>query len=142
MYDVRDVASKIADNAARLAALFQAFEKGVDTEIQLDSFERASQIVLWHLNESKRFFGELSLPPAIANLVKLEKWLFDYCKKNDVDTVPTKTILQNGPSSMRSEAVLSRTVKMLEEYNRAKMVQSSRKKWIEINPMLLDEINQ
>ena len=142
LYDVRDVASKIADNAARLAALFQAFEKGVDTEIQLDSFERASQIVLWHLNESKRFFGELSLPPAIANLVKLEKWLFDYCKKNDVDTVPTKTILQNGPSSMRSEAVLSRTVKMLEEYNRAKMVQSSRKKWIEINPMLLDEINQ
>ena len=38
LYDVRDVASKSADNAARLAALFQIFE-GVGGAIGADAFE-------------------------------------------------------------------------------------------------------
>jgi putative DNA primase/helicase len=41
LFDVRDVASKSADNAARLAALFQQFEHGMGGAIGLDSFERA-----------------------------------------------------------------------------------------------------
>ena len=35
LYDVRDVASKSADNAARLAALFQAFDQGFGELISL-----------------------------------------------------------------------------------------------------------
>ena len=38
LYDVRDVASKSADNAARLAALFQIFEHGMGGAIGLDCF--------------------------------------------------------------------------------------------------------
>ncbi|KTC93375.1 YfjI family protein [Legionella cincinnatiensis] len=142
LYDVRDVASKIADNAARLSALFQGFEKEIDSEIQIDLFEKASCLVLWHLNESKRFFGELSLSPELTNLVKLEKWLIAYCQKNNVDKIPTKIVLQHGPASMRTEQALSETINILQQYHRAKIVKSSRKKWIEINPMLLDKTNQ
>jgi putative DNA primase/helicase len=57
LHDVRDVASKSADNAARLAALFQQFEHGMGGAVGLDSFERASRIAAWHLYESRRFFG-------------------------------------------------------------------------------------
>lgn len=142
LYDVRDVASKIADNAARLAALFQGFEKEIDSEIQLDVFEKASRIVLWHLNESKRFFRELSLSPELTNLVKLEKWLVTYCERNNVDKIPTKIVLQYGPASMRTEQALFETINMLQQYHHAKIVISSRKKWTEINPMLLDKTIQ
>ncbi len=43
LYDVRDVASKSADNAARLAALFQIFEHGGGA-VGLEAFEGASRI--------------------------------------------------------------------------------------------------
>src|SRR5262249_49865174 len=48
--DVRDVASKSADNLARLAALFQMFEHGIGAAVGVEAVENASRIVAWHLN--------------------------------------------------------------------------------------------
>lgn len=48
LYDVRDVASKSADNAARLAALFHVFE-GAGNSIEINALESASRIAAWHL---------------------------------------------------------------------------------------------
>src|SRR5205085_33748 len=48
LYDVRDVASKSADNAARLAALFHVFE-GTGGAVGADAFEGASRVAAWHL---------------------------------------------------------------------------------------------
>jgi len=56
LYDVRDVASKTADNAVRIAALFQVFEHKNSSVIELEAFEGAqrsrlaferSEKVLW-----------------------------------------------------------------------------------------------
>jgi putative DNA primase/helicase len=80
LYDVRDVASKTADNAIRLAALFQIFE-GTGGAVGLDCFESGSRIAAWHLNESRRFFGELALPVELANAARLDRWLIEYCKR-------------------------------------------------------------
>src|SRR5690606_19947906 len=44
LQDVRDLASKAADNAARLAALFQVFENGSEA-ISKEVFEGASRVV-------------------------------------------------------------------------------------------------
>lgn len=49
LHDVRDVASKIADNATRLAALFHVFEGSVGP-IGIDSMEYGARIAAWHLN--------------------------------------------------------------------------------------------
>lgn len=66
LYDVRDVASKSADNAARLAAIFHIFEHGsASGRIGVASFESASRIAMWHLLEARRFFGELALPSVL-----------------------------------------------------------------------------
>ncbi len=61
LFDVRDIASKTADNATRLAALFQTIDGTADT-VGPAAFEGASQIAAWHLNESRRFFSGLTLP--------------------------------------------------------------------------------
>ncbi|MDR3441971.1 MAG: DUF3987 domain-containing protein [Legionella sp.] len=137
LYDVRDVASKAADNAVRLAALFQIIEYGMDGDIALDSFENASLIILWHLNESRRFFGGLALPPDLADAVRLETWLLAYCQKQNVDRVPSQAILQCGPPGMRKSAALKATLQILEEAGRVRLNMTVRPKCIEINPILL-----
>ena len=48
LFDVRDVASKSADIAARLAALFHVFTEGTSASITAGAFEGASRIVAWH----------------------------------------------------------------------------------------------
>lgn len=137
LYDVRDVASKAADNAVRLAALFQIVEYGMDGDISLDSFTNASLIILWHLNESKRFFCGLALPPELADAVRLEAWLIVYCQKQNVDRVPTQAVLQRGPSAMRKSAALKATLQILEEAGRVRLNTANRPNCIEINPILL-----
>ena len=48
-FDVRDFASKVADNAARLAAQFQIFGDGfVGSDVSLENFQSAGRITAWH----------------------------------------------------------------------------------------------
>ena len=81
LYDVRDVASKTADNAARMAAQFQRVEHGIGDAVGVEVFDRASRIVAWHLNESRRFFGELALPAELADAARLDTWLIEHCRR-------------------------------------------------------------
>lgn len=133
---VRDVASKAADNAARLAALFHCFA-GRSGAIREDDFEGASRIVAWHLNESRRFFGELALPPGMANAGKLDAWLLEFCAKGNVSEVATRTVLQTGPPPLRDRSALEAATRELEEFGRARIVKQGRRKVIAVNPALL-----
>ena len=137
LYDVRDVASKSADNAARLAALFQVFENGTGA-IGLEAFESASRIVAWHLNESRRFFGELALPVELANAARLDSWLVECCRRERTHIVPTRKVQQFGPGGLRESAVIDSAMRELEELGRARMVREGRRKEILVNPALIE----
>jgi putative DNA primase/helicase len=134
LYDVRDVASKAADNAARLAALFQIFEHGIGT-VELESFESASLIVAWHLNESRRFFGELALPVELANAVRLDTWLIEHCKRENVRMVGKNHVRRHGP--LRDKALLDAAIRELVELNRIQLAKEEKRLVIKINPALL-----
>jgi putative DNA primase/helicase len=140
LFDVRDVASKSADNAARLAALFHVFE-GVIGAIGADTFHRASRITAWHLNESRRFFGELGLPAELADAARLDKWLIDYCRRERTHLVPIAKLLQGGPGRLRSKATIEIAMSELADasMSRARWVQDGKRKMIAVNPALLSE---
>lgn len=137
LYDVRDVASKTAENAARLAALFQVFEHGTSAAVGLDAFERASRIAAWHLSESRRFFGELAWPVELANAAKLEAWLIQHCRQNRTAAVPKNTIRQCGPGAIRDKLKLEAALDELAELNRARQVKAGKETRVELNPALL-----
>lgn len=137
LYDVRDVASKSADNAVRMAALFQIFENSMGGAVGLEAFESASRIVAWHLNESRRFFGELALPEELANAARLDSWLIEYCRRERTNTIPTKTVQQFGPGGLREKAAIDAAIRELEELGRARLAQDGRRRIIEVNPALL-----
>lgn len=136
LYDVRDVASKIADNAARLAALFQVFEQGIGP-ISRECFTAASRIVAWHLNESRRFFSELTLSVELVNAARLDSWLVEYCQQHQTNLVPTRTVQQYGPHGLRDKAALEVAMHELTEQYRARMKQDGKRRLIEMNPALL-----
>lgn len=135
LYDVRDVASKSADNAVRLAALFQVFEYGMSSAIELDSFERASRIAAWHLHESRRFFGELALPAELADAARLDNWLIEYCHRERTHLVPIREAQRLG--TIRNKEKLAAALRELEEIDRVRVVQEGRRKIIKVNPSLI-----
>lgn len=139
LYDVRDVASKTADNAARLAALFQVFEQPQSSEVGLSAFESASRIAAWHLNEARRFFGELALPVELADAARLDSWLIGYCRREQTHLVPTKKVQQFGPGGLREKAAIETAMRELEELGRARLAQDGRRRIIKVNPALVIE---
>jgi putative DNA primase/helicase len=136
LYDVRDVASKSADNAARLAAHFQVFQHGPGA-IGLDAFQRAARIAAWHLNESRRFFGLLALPIEVSNAARLDAWLIDYCRRERVQKLPVSRIQTYGPNAIRSKAAIEAATGELRELYRAKLVESGHARVVAVNPALL-----
>ena len=136
LYDVRDVASKTADNAARLAALFHTFTGSIGP-IDLEAMEAAARVTTWHLTEAKRFLGELAMPAELVNPARLEAWMLAWCRRENTDKVPTREVQQFGPGGLRDKATYLQAVKELAELGRARLVQDGRKRAVQINPALL-----
>ena len=138
LYDVRDVASKIADNAVRLAALFAVFENGTGP-IGLQSFEAASRITLWHLSEARRFFGELALPLELADAARLDAWLIEYCRNTGTNTVGKNDVRQRGPGPLRKGARLDAAISELADFDRVRLMKDGKRQTIAVNPELMSE---
>ena len=140
LYDVRDVASKIADNAARLAALFHLFAMQGYDDVSLDALVSASRIVSWHLNEVRRFFGELALPVEMGNAIRLDIWLINYCQRHKTNIVPRREIQRNvTPVHLRQQSILDNALHELLESDRVLLKQNGRRKEIHVNPMLINK---
>lgn len=139
LQDVRDVASKTADNAARLAALFHAFAGGAGA-IGADALAGATRIVAWHLNEARRFFGELALPAELADAARLDAWLIGQCRRDRTQEVGRREAQRRGP--VRDADRLSATLRVLAELDRAREGTDGKRRPIRVNPALLTGTGQ
>ena len=133
--EVRDVASKSADNAARLALLFQVFEHGFGGEVSGECFASAARIAAWHLHEARRLFIELALPAGLANAARLDEWLVKRCQRMCTLEVPKSEAMQKGP--LRTKESLNPAIEQLCDLGRARVRKISSRQVIQINPMLL-----
>ncbi len=135
LYDVRDVASKTADNAARLAALFHVFTHEIGGAVDVDCFAGASQIAAWHLSEARRFFGELALPVELAHAGKLDAWLIAAAQRNHSPLIARREVQRCGP--VRDNEALTKALQELAELDRVRLKCEDRRKDVLINPALL-----
>lgn len=139
MAETRDVASKAADNVARLAALFHIYEHGTQGEISAALIRAASRIVTWHLYEARRFLAEVVLPPTINNAAKLDVWLIAHCRENQKSSVTTREAQQYGPSALRDKRARDDAIAELAEADRVRLVRDGKHKHIEVNSALLEK---
>jgi len=136
LFDIRDIASKVADNAARLACLLHFFEHGKG-DIGIDAFVSASRIAAWHLSEARRFFGGLALPVELADAARLDEWLLTYCHQHKTSEVPVSKVQQYGPCGLRSKVAIDAAMEELESLERARRVKDGKRRMIHLNPALL-----
>jgi putative DNA primase/helicase len=136
-HEVRDVASKAADNAGRISALFHVFEGAPGSAVAEVSFKAASRIAEWHLGEARRFLSELALPSGLEDAARLDAWLIAYCHRHGTDRVATTDVQRLGPGRLRDKARLDAAVQDLEDLGRAQPDQDGRRRCIAVNPSLL-----
>lgn len=134
--DVRDVASKAAENVARLAALFHVWQHGPSGSVGADSVMSAARIVAWHLTEARRFFGALALPVALADAARLDAWLRDYCRARQIDAVSTRDVQRFGP--VRDRQRLDTALAELVDAGRFRVDSEGKQRLLRLNPALLD----
>lgn len=132
---IRDIASKVADSAARLACIFHVFEHGPQGSISRDHFAAASNIVAWHLHESRRFFGELSLPRELADAARLDTWLTRYAARERTTTLYKNEVRQTGP--LRDGQRLDLALKELDNLDRLRITKEGRRIVLALNPALI-----
>ena len=132
--NVRDCASKMADNVARMAALFHAFE-GRAGMIELDLIERAVAICWWHLSEALRFFGNLALPIELSDAAKLDAWLIRECNGLNSYALPKLRVRRHGP--LRNTARVNVALTELAALDRLRVGRYGRMTTVEVNPKLL-----
>jgi putative DNA primase/helicase len=133
---LRDVASKAADNIARLSAQFAIIE-GHD-QITEEDIERAALIVTYHLHEARRIFATLKTSPQALLAGKLDTWIIRKVRET-AGPIAKATILQYGPAPLRKAKALNRAIETLVEANRVRMARFDGRDAVEINPALLGE---
>lgn len=135
--EVRDVASKAADNIARLAALFHVFAAGAVEQVQADAIENAGALVAWHLSESRRFFGELALPQPMADALRLDAWLSKHCTENKTTEAGKNHVRQHGP--LRDGERLDAALSALAEAHRVRVERDGKRLTVRVNPAVVKE---
>ena len=95
-------------------------------------------IVRWHLHEARRLLAELDTPPALAAAIRLDTWLLNEARAIGSPRIPTTRIYQYGPGCVRDSRDLKAALATLTERGRARLEEEGRRRFVAVNPVLLD----
>lgn len=134
-FGVKGFAAKIADNLARMAALFHLF-KGGEGPIPLDTLEEAITVLLWYTEEFVRLF---SPPPQIPqeqiDATQLEIFFAQQVSRmNSLVNIKRNYVLQYGPPRVREKARLSVVLDVLFSSGKISFSHVGKTCWICLNP--------
>lgn len=137
---IRDTASKVADNAVRIAALFAYFESFTSaTPVSEENMRSGVAVATWHLYESQRFFEELAISDDDLHAVQLNDWLIRYCTEKFVDRLTRREVLQLGPNSIRDKDKRDRALNALADAGRVVLEKIGNSDFVLLNPELFAE---
>jgi hypothetical protein len=95
---IPDIGAKIAENAARLSAVFHIIAAGPRDEIAETEMAAAARVAAWHLTEARRTIGATEKPLAVADAELLLEWLL---RQPHDDPIEPRRISQFGPVPLR-----------------------------------------
>jgi putative DNA primase/helicase len=90
-----------------------------------------------HLNEARRFFGELALPTDLADAARLDGWLVEVCKRKRTNNLSRREVQRYvTPIHLRQKKALTEALHELAEVGRIS-IGEGRRKIISVNPALI-----
>ena len=128
-------ASKVSENAARIAAIFHCFE-GKEGEIKSSDIGNALAICKWHADEFLDCFGPPDhIPLERRDADTLERWLVDSVWNAGRFQVRKNEIRQLGPNQLRNKVRLDSAIDVLAVENKVRITLGSNKtRILELNP--------
>ena len=134
MADLKDVAAKAADNLARVAAVLAVFEDPGAMTVAERHICSAAALMNWHLQEARRFFGQITLPVEIADAVLVDGWLTKRARDTGKTRFTKRDVQRLGP--VRERERYTHALAILEEAARVRIGREGRSWVVEINPAL------
>lgn len=152
---VKDIASKSAENATRIATLLQIFDRGFNEadQIEGDYMQRGCVIAGWYLSEARSYFSQMETPQDRKDAALLSRWLTEEASRkqrngqpimNSAGEVELVNILWGGPNSLRTAEKRDAALKILAdpEVDHLRLFKKGRQKWLIINPNLLNSMTK
>jgi hypothetical protein len=103
-------ASKGGSQVARMAGVLTVVENPEACVIRLPEVERATGLVLYHLDEAARIVGTASVPAKVKHAELLLAWCWDTGRTR----LYSSDALRNGPNAIRSTDPFNAAVELLE----------------------------
>ncbi|NMM38573.1 MAG: DUF3987 domain-containing protein [Glaciimonas sp.] len=132
--DIKEYAAKIAENIARMAALFHYFEGGKG-DISFEMVDSAASICNWYANEYKRLFGPVpEIPQVQKDADLLVPWLGQCAIQNRTWQIKRRNILQYCPNILRKKDRLDAVLHFLAMNNYVQLIFIGKSRYVELNP--------
>jgi hypothetical protein len=123
---IRDVASKAAENAARIACCLHVFTSPNHWDIDRKTMADACALMRWYLAEAVRFGQAAEVTEETRNAEILEGWLVQKYKEagwaKEAWEMKVNTIRQNGPAPVRDKARLENALELLRDHGRVRVL--------------------
>ena len=138
---IRDVASKAAENAARLACCMHVFSDSPESSISVTTMADACVLMRWYLGEAARFGRTTDVPEAIQQAEKLEEWLVREWRKRKGQSLTVNMARQSGPNALRVRSKFDAAIDLLKDHGRIRVYKEpgSKTEYILLAPAVLVE---
>lgn len=145
---VRDVASKSAENACRLAAICQIFAEGrAGPVLEEEHMLSGIGLAAWHLSEARRLFFEVDAPQNLTDARELSAWLAGKGREladnhgvpiiSQEGEIALRDIQRIGPNKVRDSARRDAAVDVLIEAGHVRQLHRGKQKRLLVNPKLM-----
>jgi hypothetical protein len=109
--NLRDVGSKAAENAARIAGVLTIIENPEAVVIGGEAMASGCELAAWYVGEALRL-ADYRLPTKLRNAVRLLDWL----RAKGTTDITVRRIMQFGPASVRKKADAEAALGVLEDH--------------------------
>ena len=128
-------ASKIAEQAARIAGVFTLFGNENPKEIDVKTMKMGIDVAKWFLEESLGLKGEMATSKVQRNAANLLDWL-KKLKQDDKEPLKLSDLLQIGPRCIRSKKERDAAVEILCNYGWIQIRNCKNRKVILLHPSI------
>ena len=110
--NLRDVGSKAAENAARIAGVLAIIENPEAASISSEAMSSGCELAAWYVGEALRLSDAYRRPASLRNAIRLRDWLVAKGKRE----VSLREVMQYGPAPVRLKTQAEAALANLEEY--------------------------
>lgn len=110
--NIRGFASKVAEQAARIAGVMTIYQDENAPYISLATMANAIEVASWYLGEAKRLLDTGAVPAQIYQADLLKTWLHTKWREPFIDI---RTVVNRGPGSIRDTVTARAAFQLLEK---------------------------